>query len=66
MLPARTAPLLNDNGSWGVDDVADNTVLVLLLTIHALVFNIAGFFTEGGLKELMAGVQALIPANIRI
>lgn len=66
ILPARTAPLLNDNGSWGVEDMADNTMLVLLLTIHALVFNIAGFFTEGGLKELMAGVQALIPANIKI
>lgn len=59
VLPGRTAPLFNDNGSWGVEDVADNAMLVMLLTIHALVFNIAGFFTGDGLKELKAGLQSL-------
>lgn len=59
ILPGRTAPLFNDNGSWGVEDVADNAMLVILLTIHALVFNIAGFFTGDGLKELKAGLQSL-------
>ena len=59
VLPARTAPLLNENGSWGVADIEDNAMLVILLTIHALVFNIAGFFTGDGLKELKAGLQSL-------
>ena len=59
VLPARTAPLFNENGSWGVVDIEDNAMLVILLTIHALVFNIAGFFTGDGLKELKAGLQSL-------
>ena len=63
VLPGRTAPLFNDNGSWGVEDVADNAMLVILLTIHALVFNIAGFFSGDGLKELKAGLQSLSFAN---
>lgn len=66
VLPARTAPILNANGSWGVDDIADNTMLVLMLTIHALAFNIAGFFGEGGLSELMSGLKDLMPANIKM
>lgn len=59
VLPARTAPLFNENGSWGVADIEDNAMLVIMLTIHALVFNIAGFFTGDGLKELKAGLQSL-------
>ena len=59
VLPARTAPLFNENGSWGVVDIEDNAMLVIMLTIHALVFNIAGFFTGDGLKELKAGLQSL-------
>ena len=64
VLPARTAPLFNENGSWGVADIEDNAMLVILLTIHALVFNIAGFFTGDGLKELKAGLQSLSFASI--
>lgn len=59
VLPARTAPLFNENGSWGVADIEDNAMLVIMLTIHALVFNIAGFFTGDGLKELKAGLRSL-------
>lgn len=66
VLPARTAPVLNANGSWGVEDIADNTMLVLLLTIHALVFNISGFFTGGGLSELQSSLRDLLPANIKM
>lgn len=66
VLPARTAPILNANGSWGVDDIENNTMLVLLLTIHALVFNVASFFTDGGLKELQSSLRDLLPANTGI
>jgi hypothetical protein len=65
VLPARTAPVLNANGSWGVDGLANNTMLVLLLTIHALAFNISGFFGEGGLSALMDGLKDLFPQNIK-
>ena len=59
VLPGRTAPIINENGSWGVEDIADNAMLVIMLTIHALVFNIAGFFGGDGLMELKAGLQSL-------
>ena len=64
VLPGRTAPIINENGSWGVEDIADNAMLVIMLTIHALVFNIAGFFGGDGLMELKAGLQDLSFANI--
>ena len=52
VLPARCAPIINENGTWGVTDIEKDTKLVMLLTIHALTFNIAGFFDEQGLMEL--------------
>ena len=64
VLPGRTAPIINENGSWGVEDIADNAILVIMLTIHALVFNSAGFFGGDGLMELKAGLQDLSFANI--
>lgn len=66
VLPARVAPVLNPNGSWGVADMADNTALVLTLTIQALIFNISGFFAGDGLKDLQEGLATLIPSNTAI
>lgn len=66
ILPGRDAPILNANGSWGVPDV--NVKLAILLTAHALLFNIADFFDEDGLKDLMtlAGTfQNLMPSNTK-
>lgn len=63
VLPARTAPILNRNGSWGVADIENNTLLVLILTIQALAFNIGGFFGEGGLSELQTALHDLLPVN---
>lgn len=66
VFPARTAPVLNANGSWADNDLKDNAVLVIMLVVHVLVFNISGFFTDGGLKELKAGLRDLNFANIKI
>lgn len=63
VLPARTAPILNKNGSWGVTDIENNTLLVSILTIQALAFNIGGFFGEGGLSELQTALHDLLPVN---
>lgn len=63
VLPARSAPLLNENGSWGVPDIGQNTLLVMILTVQALAFNIGGFFGEGGLQELRTALKDLLPAN---
>lgn len=56
VLPARSAPIMNENGTWGVADIERDTKLVMLLTIHALTFNISGFFDEQGLMELKASL----------
>lgn len=58
-LPGRDAPVLNKNGSWGVQDIENNTMLLLLLVINALTFNIAAFFTGDGLTDLMSSLQDL-------
>lgn len=64
VLPARTAPVIAENGLWGVNDIEKDTRLVLLLTVHALAFNIAGFFDGEGLQELKAGLADIFPANM--
>lgn len=64
VLPARSAPILNENGSWGVNDIERNTQLVLILTIHSLAFNIADFFGGEGLKELMSSLADIFPADM--
>ena len=64
ILPGRNAPILNANGSWGVPDM--NVRLAILLTAHSLMFNVADFFGEDGLKDLMtlvADFQSLMPSN---
>ena len=65
VLPARAAPVIAENGLWGVENIEKDTRLVLLLTVHALAFNIAGFFDGEGLSELKAGLADIIPASMR-
>jgi hypothetical protein len=67
ILPGRDAPILNANGSWGVQDVS--VKLALILTVHALMFNIQDFFAEDGLKDLMslaADFKDLMPSATKI
>lgn len=64
-LPGRDAPILNPNGSWGVPDLQNDTMLVLLLVINALAFNVSDFFAGGGLKDLAASIRDLMPSNIQ-
>lgn len=64
VLPARSAPVIAENGSWGVENIEKDTRLVLLLTVHALAFNVAGFFDGEGLSELKASLVDLIPVSM--
>ncbi len=66
VLPAGARPVIAENGHWGVSNIEKDTRLVLLLTIHALAFNIAGFFDGEGLMELKAGLADIFPANTPI
>lgn len=65
VLPAGSRPVIAENGHWGVNDIEKDTRLVILLTVHALAFNIAGFFDGEGLTELKASLQDIFPANIK-
>jgi hypothetical protein len=56
--------VLNRNGSWGVDGLENNTMLVLLLAINALTFNVHDFFTGNGLQDLANSVRDLMPSNM--
>lgn len=55
-LPAGLTPVLNDNGTFGVPDLEDDTVSVMELTIHALGFNLTSFFQGSGLSGLVGGL----------
>jgi hypothetical protein len=52
-------PVITSVGAWGVEGVEDDLMLAMLLTVHCLVFNVAGFFEEGALKELTESLQGL-------
>jgi len=64
-LPAGDRPMFNANGTWGLMDVENDTFLVLLLTIHSLAFNIAGFFDGAELKELKMSLADILPARMQ-
>lgn len=46
-------PVMDDRGNWAITEVADDLSLVLQLTIEVLVWNLAGFFSNGGLGTLL-------------
>ncbi|SFU71158.1 phage tail assembly chaperone [Alicyclobacillus macrosporangiidus] len=57
-LPSGFVPVLNDNGSFGVLNLEDDTVTVLALTAHALIFNLQSFFAGSPLQGLVGGLLA--------
>lgn len=66
VLPSGDVPILNDNGSWRIPEMATNTFLVLILTAHALLFNVSDFFTEDGWKELRSLMEGISLANFKM
>jgi hypothetical protein len=63
ILPAGGAPVIGENGSWGVTNIETDTMTVLMLTIHALIFNISGFFDGNALKDLAESFKGMILFN---
>ncbi|QDX92069.1 hypothetical protein EEL30_06615 [Brevibacillus laterosporus] len=55
-LPGGLAPVLHANGTFGVENLEDDTVTVMALTIHALTFNMTSFFQGSGLGGLVKGL----------
>ena len=65
-LKAGKAPVMGANNAWGVADVDDDMVLVMSLTIHVLIHNVAGFFEEGKLQDLIGSFKGMSLAGVSI
>lgn len=57
-LPAGLQPVLNKNNTWGVNNIENNTGLVMNLTIQSLAFNVMGFFEGSPLTSLVENVTS--------
>lgn len=64
-LPAGITCVVNDNGSFGVPDLENDTKTVLALTIHALMFNISSFFGESLLDSIAKGIQGISQQTVQ-
>jgi len=56
-LPAGYTCIVNENGSFGVPDLENDTKTILTLTIHALMFNVSSFFGESLLDFISKGTR---------
>ncbi|NOU95590.1 hypothetical protein GC093_20490 [Paenibacillus sp. LMG 31456] len=63
MLPAGFTPVLNGEGNFGVLGLEDDTMTVLALTTHALVFNVKGFFQGSPLASIVGGLLTTSQQN---
>lgn len=57
VLPAGLSPVLDKNGFFGVADLEEDTMTVLALTAHAIIFNVQGFFQGIPLQGLFKGIS---------
>lgn len=63
MLPAGPAPVLNENGTYGVEDAENNVPLIMMLTIQALIWNVKDFFTAELLTSMSGALSIIFPQN---
>ena len=60
-LPAGETRVLNDDGTFGAVGLEDDAATVMALTVHALIFNLTGFFQGGLLAGLGIGLATSSP-----
>jgi len=58
-------PIMLSDGRWGVEGLDTDTVTVMTLTIHSLIFNIADFFQGDALNNLIKPISDLTPFNAK-
>ena len=46
-------PVITDDGRIAIEDLNDDTVTIMFLTVHAIAFNVSSFFGENTLKEFL-------------
>ncbi len=60
-LPAGFIPILSPNGTFAVGGLEDETMMVMVLMIHALIFNVKGFFIGSPLASIVGGLLTSSP-----
>lgn len=63
MLPAGPSPVINENGSWGIEDIQKDAKTALALTVQSLMWNVADFFDENLLQALATGFVSMNKQN---
>jgi len=58
-------PIMLSDGRWGVEGLDTDTMTILTLTIHSLIFNIADFFQGDALNNLIKPISDLSPFNAK-
>jgi len=58
-------PVMLYDGRWGVEGLEEDTMTVLTLTIHTLIFNIADFFQGDALNNLIKPISDLTPFSAK-
>ena len=65
-LQAGFTKVINENGSFGIIGVENDTATILNLTVQALIFNVADFFL-GSPSDFLDGVTSnIFPQNAKI
>lgn len=60
-LPAGMTRVLNDDGHFGVVGLEEDTMTVLALTVHTIIFNLKGFFGGSLLASMLGGLSTTFP-----
>ena len=60
-LAAGFAPVINENGSYGVIGIERDTAAVINLTVQALMFNVSDFFAGSPLSSLTGALDIFQP-----
>ena len=58
-------PVIMPDGRWGVAGLETDTMTVLMLTIHTLIFNVTGFFDGNAFSDLAESFKGLNLLNAR-
>lgn len=62
-LPAGNARVLNENGTYGVEDVEYDYILSMRLVAESLIWSIGSFFDAKRLTSIMADVKVSLPQS---
>lgn len=65
LLPSGPANVLADNGSFGVIGLENDTMTVMALTAHALIFNVTSFFEGSPLAGLVGKTLTSIQSTVQ-